>query len=127
MATDLKLKARFDKPGTIQRTSIALASNTDRDEAYVAGQMAVRHALDGVTDKMVTLVRESNQPYRCTTGLADLDKVANAEKVMPKEFINEAGNDVTEAFLEYARPLIGGPLPEYGYLQKVALPKLLAG
>jgi ATP-dependent phosphofructokinase / diphosphate-dependent phosphofructokinase len=125
ISANLKLKARFDKPGTIQRTSIVLASKTDQDEAYLTGQMAVRHALEGVTDKMVTLVRESTEPYRCTTGLADLDKVANAEKIMPKEFINEVGNDVTEAFVAYARPLIGGPLPEYGYLQKVMLPKML--
>ena len=123
IAAHLKLKARFDKPGTIQRMSAALASPVDQDEAYLVGQVAVRHAVEGISDKMVTLVRESDEPYRCTTGLADLELVANAEKLMPDEFIAESGNDVTAAFLEYARPLIGGPLPEYAYLRKVLLPK----
>ena len=91
----------------------------------MAGQMAVRHAVNGASDKMVTLVRESDNPYSCTTGLVDLEAVANAEKLVPAEFINEAGNDVTGAFLAYARPLIGGPLPAYGYLQKVMIPKKL--
>jgi 6-phosphofructokinase 1 len=59
---------------------------------------------------MITLVRTSNNPYRCETGLAPLADVANAERPVPAEFISEAGNDVTAAFLEYARPLIGGPL-----------------
>lgn len=123
IAANLKLKARFDKPGTIQRVSAALASPVDQEEAYLVGQVAVRHAVEGLSDKMVTLVRESDEPYRCTTGLADLELVANAEKLMPDEFIAESGNDVTAAFLEYARPLIGGPLPEYAYLRKVLLPK----
>jgi len=87
------------------------------------GQMAVRHAVDGMSDKMVTLVRESNDPYKWSTGLADLELVANAEKLVPDEFITENANDVTEAFREYARPLIGGPLPKYAYLEKSLLPK----
>jgi 6-phosphofructokinase 1 len=123
IGANLGLKARFDKPGTIQRMSAQLASPVDQEEAYAVGQMAVQHAVSGVSDKMVTLVRESNDPYRSSTGLADLEVVANAEKLMPVEFINESGNDVTEAFLEYARPLIGGPLPEYAYFDKHLLPK----
>jgi len=123
IAANLKLKARFDKPGTVQRMSVVLASPVDQDEAYLVGEMAVRHAVQGISDKMVTLVRESDEPYRCTTGLASLELVANAEKLMPDEFIAESGNDVTEAFLTYASPLIGGPLPEYAYLEKFLLPK----
>ena len=125
IAARLKLKTRYDKPGTIQRVAGALASVTDRAEAAMAGQMAVRYAVNGASDKMVTLVRESDNPYSCTTGLVDLEAVANAEKLVPAEFINDAGNDVTGAFLAYARPLIGGPLPAYGYLQKVIIPKKL--
>ena len=123
IAANLGLKARFDKPGTIQRMSAALASRVDQKEAYAVGQMAVRHAVDGVSDKMVTLVRESNDPYKWSTGLADLELVANAEKLIPDEFIAEDANDVTAAFLEYARPLIGGPLPKYAYLEKSLLPR----
>ncbi|NLT41403.1 MAG: 6-phosphofructokinase [Anaerolineae bacterium] len=123
IADRLKLKARFDKPGTIQRVSAALQSPVDRDEAYGAGAEAVRQAIAGVTGKMVTIERVSDDPYRSKFGLADLDKVANAEKLIPEEFLSPAGNDVTEAFVKYAQPLIGGPLPKYSYLKKVALPK----
>jgi 6-phosphofructokinase len=123
IAANLGLKARFDKPGTIQRMSAVLASRVDQKEAYAVGEMAVCHAVDGVSDKMVTLVRESNDPYTWSTGLADLEAVANAEKLVPDEFIADNESDVTAAFIEYARPLIGGPLPKYGYLQKSPLPK----
>ena len=119
IATELKIKARFDKPGTIQRSSTLLASRTDLEEAYMAGAKAVELAVEGVTDKMVSLVRESNHPYRCTTGTVDLDYVANAEKKVPDEFINEEGNFVTEKFYEYALPLIGDPLPEYIRFERI--------
>ncbi|MFQ6015921.1 MAG: 6-phosphofructokinase, partial [Anaerolineae bacterium] len=120
---NLRLKARFDKPGTIQRVSMSLASPVDVEEAYLVGQMAVRHAVEGVSGKMVSLVRQSDDPYRCSTGLVELEKVALKERLMPGEYINQVGNDVTEAFLTYARPLIGGPLPPYTYLEKHPLPK----
>jgi len=123
IASRLNLKARFDKPGTIQRVSAHLVSPVDRDEAYGAGAEAVRKALQGVTGKMVTIERVSNDPYRSEFGLVDLQKVANAEKLMPSEYLSEAGNDVSAAFVEYAKPLIGGPLPEYAYLKKVAVPQ----
>jgi 6-phosphofructokinase 1 len=73
--------------------------------------MAVFQAISGVTGKMVSLVRESNNPYKCVTGLADLDAVANGEKKVPREWINERGNMPTEAYLDYARPLIQGEVP----------------
>jgi len=120
---ELGLKARFDKPGTIQRVAGLQASVVDREEAFAAGEMAVCHAVAGATGKMVTLERISNDPYECQTGLADLNAVANAEKLMPDEFIAPSGNDVTEAFLKYARPLIGEDLPPYAYLEKYMLEK----
>ncbi|MFQ6057324.1 MAG: 6-phosphofructokinase [Anaerolineae bacterium] len=121
----LGLKARFDKPGTIQRMSMVCASPVDLEEAYLVGQMAVRHAVEGVSDCMVTLVRESDEPYRCTTGLVELEKVALAEKLLPDEYIDPTGNFVTQAFIRYARPLIGGPLPSYARLEKHAVAKLV--
>lgn len=105
---DVKVKARFAIPSTIQRNGIHFASKTDSDEAYLVGQQAVLHALNGITGKMVTLVRESDNPYRCTTGLTDLSSVANGEKYFPKEWISEDGFFVTDEFLNYARPLIEG-------------------
>jgi 6-phosphofructokinase 1 len=123
IAEKLKLKARFDKPGTIQRMSQALVSKTDAQEAYAVGQEAVRKALEGVTDKMITLERLSDEPYECKLGVVDLDKVANVEKVVPDEFIGKEGNSITEKFLKYAQPLIGEPLAEYVRLKKVRVEK----
>jgi len=107
----VKIKTRTNRAGTAQRAAMHFASLTDRDEAYLCGQMAVRRAIEGVSGKMVSLVRESNDPYRCTTGLADLDAVANGEKKVPREWINERGNMPNQAFLDYARPLIQGEVP----------------
>ena len=125
IADNLKLKARFDKPGTIQRMSVIAASPVDQQEAYLVGKTAVAAAVDGVSGQMITLVRESNSPYRVTTGLAPLEAVANAEHCVPPEFINERGNFVTERFIEYARPLIGGELPRYVRLAGKRVPPKL--
>lgn len=118
VAGRLGLRARFDKPGTLQRMSIPLASRADLEEAYMAGQAGVRHALAGVSGSMVTLVREPGAAYRCGTGLAPLSDVANGVKLMPREFVNEEANFVTEAFVDYATPLIGDPLPRYARLAR---------
>jgi 6-phosphofructokinase 1 len=114
---NLKLKTRLDKPGTMQRSSGLCVSPVDADEAYLAGRNAVRAAVEGTTDRMVTLVREPGDEYRCTTGLVALEEVANAEKLVPDAFINAEGNGVTAAFFDYATPLVGGPLPEYVRLE----------
>ena len=66
---------------------------------------------------MVILERAEGPAYRCTIGMADLEQIANVEKRMPADFINEAGNYVTQEFVDYAYPLIGGPLPQYVELQ----------
>ena len=106
---ELGVKCRYNKAGTSQRNAMHFASAADVNEAYMAGEAAVRAAMAGTTGKMITLVRGSEGgKYACTTGFADLAEVANAEKPVPREFINEAGNGVTEAFLDYARPLVAG-------------------
>lgn len=119
----LGLRARYDKPGYLQRSFASLQSSVDREEAYQVGRAAVRAALAGESDKMVSLVREPGPTYRATTGLADLERVANAVHILPREYINEAGNGVTDGFLDYARPLIGGPLPPYARLARHLTPK----
>ncbi|MHB1131737.1 MAG: 6-phosphofructokinase [Chloroflexota bacterium] len=113
----LGVRARWDKPGTIQRSLMALASQVDLDEAYLVGQMAVRYAVEGRHDSMVVLVRDNTEEYRCTTNTAPLVEIANREKKLPPEYINAAGNHVTPAFLDYARPLIGSPLPAHPRLK----------
>ena len=108
---EVKIKARFNKLGTNQRSAMHFASLTDVNEAYLCGQMAVRYALKGVNGKMVTLVRQDDPRYKCTTGLADLKEVANGEKKVPRHFINDKGNHITDAMREYVRPLVKGEAP----------------
>ena len=110
------LKARFEKPDTMQRACTALISTTDAQEAYDVGQAAVRAMMEGQTGQMVTLVREPGSVYRARTGLVPLEKVANREKHLPAEYMAGPEEGVTEAFLAYVRPLIGPPLPEHGRL-----------
>jgi 6-phosphofructokinase 1 len=114
---EVKVKARFAIPSTIQRNGIHFASLTDSKEAYLAGQRAVELAVQGVSGKMVTLERVSDDPYLCRTGEAKLADVANGEKFLPREWISDDGFFVTEEFIKYARPLIQGevrPLIEDG-------------
>lgn len=121
----LNIKARANIPGTIQRASILGASRTDLEEAYLVGQMAVKYAFEGKNDSMVSLVRESDDPYSCTTGLAPLEKVANAKKDIPADYISSEGNDVTEKFIQYVKPLAGSLLPSYMRFEKHPVAKLL--
>ena len=122
---ELKLKTRLDKPGTMQRSSGLCISEVDAEEAYAVGAAAVSLAVAGTSGQMVTLVRESDQPYRFSTGLVPLQKVANQEKSLPDNFINADGNHVTPAFKDYVRPLLGGPLPPYVTLASHRVPKRL--
>jgi 6-phosphofructokinase len=113
----LGLQARFLRPGLIGRALSSCAAETDRQEALEVGQQAVAHLATGHSGSMVALVRVSDDPYHCNTGLAPLADVANAEKLLPPEFVNDAGNMVTGAFWTYALPLIDGPLPSLARLQ----------
>lgn len=118
-----KQRARFDKPAYLQRSFAELQSPVDREEAYQAGGEAVRAALRGETGQMVSFVRMPGPVYTVDMKLVPLSQVANQERMVPAEYINAAGNDVTPVFLDYARPLIGGPLPLYARLSKQMVPK----
>jgi 6-phosphofructokinase 1 len=109
----LDIRARFDKPGTLQRMSGALTSETDYAEAEEAGRAAVVAALDGVTDCMICFDRPATGPYRVEIVPRPLAGIANTERRLPDEFLSPNGNDITDAYIEYALPLIGGPLPQY--------------
>lgn len=107
----LGYKARSEKPGLLGRASISLSSPVDRDEARRAGEEAVRAAIAGETGKMVGFVRESTVPYRVHVELFDVHDVMLFERKLPDAFINAEGNGVTEAFMDWCRPLIGPALP----------------
>lgn len=127
-------KVRSINYSTIQRSAAHCASLTDNEEAYLCGQMAVRYAIEGHTGKMVGLHREKTACYNCSPMLIDLDDVANQEKLIPREWINEQGNDVTKEVVEYIKPLILGEVklriedgvPRYARLSKKIIDKKLA-
>jgi len=105
------VKVRVACPGLMQRAAAHSASKTDADEAFLAGQAAVEAAINGETDKMVTLVRGETDHYTCETGLAPLTEIANGVKKLPREWINEDGVSMNFQFLRYAQPLIQGEIP----------------
>src|SRR6266516_1407680 len=117
----LKLRARFDKPGDLQRMASFAVSRTDREEAYLVGKMGINALLDGESDKMITLVRHTEPAYHCTTGLVDAARVANVQRLLPAEYLYESKTMVTQAFYDYALPLIGDPQPGYARLEKIRI------
>jgi 6-phosphofructokinase 1 len=127
------VKARLSVPGLMQRSAAHSASKVDADEAYLVGQAAVKAAINGETDKLVTLVRGDNDTYSCETGLAPLADVANNVKKLPREWINEDGVSMNFQFVRYAQPLIQGEVavphdngvPTFARLDKVRVDKVL--
>jgi 6-phosphofructokinase 1 len=119
----LKLRARFDKPGDLQRMASTCISATDQQEAYLVGQMGTRAALNGESDKMVTLVRHDQPSYHCATDLVDLAEIANVQRLLPAEYLDASKTMVTQSFFDYALPLIGEPLPQYKRLETTRLTK----
>jgi len=117
----LKLRARFEKPGDLQRMASNCISITDRDEAYLVGKMGTQALLNGEHDKMVTLVRHSEPAYFCTTGLVALSEVANVQRLMPDSYLNSSKTMVTQAFYDYAFPLIGEALPVHAKLEQIRI------
>ncbi|HEY8476116.1 MAG TPA: 6-phosphofructokinase [Chloroflexota bacterium] len=121
--TRLGLRARYDRPGSVQRVFGLAVSETDRDEARLLGRAAVRYAVQGASDVIVVLRREPGPAYRCSVDTAPLTVVAGQARHLPDDFIAPSANDVTAAFVEYARPLIGGPLPPYARLRARPVPR----
>ena len=118
----------------LQRAARHIASKTDVEQAYAMGKAAVELALAGKNSVMPTVVRSSNNPYRWKIGEADLSKVANVEKMMPKNFITKDGFGITEQCREYLEPLMKGEdyppygkdgLPKYVQLKNVAVKRKL--
>jgi len=118
---EMKLRARFDKPGDLQRMASFSVSITDRDEAYQVGKMGSKALLDGESDKMITIVRFDEPVYHCTTGLVELAQIANAQRLLPDEYLDESKTMVTQAFYDYALPLIGDPIPDHARLEKIRI------
>ncbi len=121
-------KVRGIELSLLQRCAAHCASQTDIEESFASGKAAVENAVAGVTDKMVGYERSYvDGKYVCNIKLFDLSVVANTEKKVPREWINEKGNGMNQAFIDYAMPLIQGEtelpkengLPRFVNLKKV--------
>lgn len=110
---ELGIKARSEKPGLAGRTSIFWRSKIDCLEAENAGRAAVQAVLSGQTGVMPALRRVSSDPYRTELFLVPIEQVMLTERVMPQEYINAAGNGVTQAYVDWLQPLMGDPLPRF--------------
>ena len=110
VARNLDTKTRCIELSTLQRCAGHLTSRTDITEAYQVGGAAAKAAFEGVTGQMVALKRISNNPYQCTTELHPISEVANLEKKVPLSWMNSNHTQMTEDFLDYARPLIQAEL-----------------
>jgi 6-phosphofructokinase len=117
----------------LQRAARHIASKVDVEQAYAVGKAAVELALKGHNSVMPTIVRASAAPYRWKIGMAPLDKVANQEKMLPRDYITEDGFHITAKARRYLSPLIRGEdyppyrdgLPQYVTLKNVAVKKKL--
>jgi 6-phosphofructokinase 1 len=123
------VRARFNLPGTSQRNAGHFMSKTDRDEAILTGEAAVRFALEGVSGYTVGF--EPRQDYRSSYFAKpipiELGQVANQTRYLEDRFISADGHFVTEEFLHYVRPLLQGrveaPMDEFGLPRYVRLKK----
>lgn len=108
IAGDIGCKARAIELSTLQRAASHCASRVDILEAYQVGGAAVKAADEGDSGKMVVLQRLSDDPYQSGTEVKDVHKIANDEKLVPRAWVNEDGDYVTDEFVNYVRPLIQG-------------------
>ena len=121
-------KVRGIELSLLQRCAAHCASQTDIDESFASGKAAVDNAIAGVTDKMVGFeCTRENGKYTCNIKLFPLTIVANTEKKLPLEWINETGDGINQGFIDYALPLIQGEtkltkengLPRFVQLKKI--------
>ncbi len=108
IAGEIGCKTRSIELSSLQRSASHCASRVDILEAYQVGGAAVKAADEGDSGKMVVLQRLSDDPYQSGTEVKDVHKIANDEKLVPREWVNKDGSYVTDEFVSYVRPLIQG-------------------
>ena len=116
-------RVRGDTFGYLQRSFAGCASDVDRREAREVGEFAVKQAIWGAVDGSVAIRRIGD--YAIDYALVELAKVGGKTKVMPDEFIAFWGSDVTPAFLDYLRPLLGRDVPQSAHLRGGDIAKVL--
>ncbi len=108
LGAEIGCKTRSVEFSTLQRSASHMASRVDIDEAFMVGGAAVKAADEGDTGKMVVIDRISDDPYQSAAGIYDVHRIANHEKVVPRNWMNKEGNYVTDEFINYIEPLIQG-------------------
>lgn len=122
----LNLPVRSVEINIPQRCASHLASKTDIDEAYNCGKNGLLYAMAGHSGKMVTMIRNKTSKYEICYSLIDLKSVANKIKTVPLDYIDINNSNISQAFIDYALPLIQGEeqinyqngLPQYAKLIK---------
>ena len=114
----LGIKARNEKPGIAGRTAIYWRSDVDCREAEEAGRAAVQAVLAEKNGVMPAFRRVSNEPYVSELFLVPIEQVMLTEQTMPAQYINEAGNGITEDYINWLKPLMGRSLPEFVTFRK---------
>ncbi len=118
----------------LQRAARHIASKNDVEQAYAMGKAGVEMAIAGKNSVMPAIVRTSSKPYRWKVGEAQLSRVANKEKMMPKSFISRDGFGITAKCREYLEPLIQGEdyppykkgMPQYVMLKNAPVKQKLS-
>ena len=105
------LRTRAEKPGLAGRSCAPLASEVDRAESWRCGEAAVRAAVAGARGEMVAIRRVAGAAYRSEMETVPLEEIAGIERRFPAEWMTPERNDVTPAFLEWARPIVGEVTP----------------
>lgn len=118
----LGIKTRAVELSTLQRAAAHLASRVDVDEAFAVGGATVKAADEGSSGVMVVIDRVSDDPYQSAIGVYDVHRIANGEKLVPRSWINAAGDYVTDEFVSYVKPLIQG---HYNPMMVAGLPRHL--
>ena len=108
---EIGCKVRSVELNLMQRCASHIASGADIYEARLLGAAAANHAIDGNTGEMACVKRISDTPYKLEFDFVPIQKIANRVKTVPLQWINQAGNDVTEDMVQYIRPLIQGEMP----------------
>ncbi|HCG76933.1 MAG: 6-phosphofructokinase [bacterium (Candidatus Ratteibacteria) CG_4_10_14_3_um_filter_41_18] len=111
--------ARGERPGTRQRREMAYVSEIDQRESRGVGAYAAKIALSGETGFMSTLIRAPGDTYKIIYDKVRLEKVANSKREFPLNWINSNRVDVTDAFVNWAKPLVGGDFPQFAKFKEV--------
>ena len=108
LGAEIGCKTRSVEFSTLQRSASHMASRVDIEEAFMVGGAAVKAADEGYNGNMVVIDRVSDDPYMASAGIYDVHRIANEEKLVPREWVNKEGNYVTKDFIDYVKPLIQG-------------------